>query len=219
MKAPKIQHIALIGNFLPRKCGIATYTTDTYAALKARFPDLRVDVYAMDDHPGRYDYPDAVTGSIPQQERPAYIETARRIEASGAQALWVQHEYGIYGGPAGEHLIALLDRLSIPVIATLHTVLEKPNPDERRVMEALLRRASRVIVMAEKGREILKRVHGADDKKIAMIPHGVPDRPFADPEDFKPRFGWQGREVILTFGLLAPSKGIETMIEAMPAAT
>jgi len=217
MKAPKIQHIALIGNFLPRKCGIATYTTDTYAALKARFPDLRVDVYAMDDHPGRYDYPDAVTGSIPQQERPAYIETARRIEASGAQALWVQHEYGIYGGPAGEHLIALLDRLSIPVIATLHTVLEKPNPDERRVMEALLRRASRVIVMAEKGREILKRVHGADDKKIAMIPHGVPDRPFADPEDFKPRFGWQGREVILTFGLLAPSKGIETMIEAMPA--
>lgn len=217
MKAPKIQHIALIGNFLPRKCGIATYTTDTHAALKARFPDLRVDVYAMDDHPGRYDYPDAVTGSIPQQERPAYIETARRIEASGAQALWVQHEYGIYGGPAGEHLIALLDRLSIPVIATLHTVLERPNPDERRVMEALLRRASRVIVMAEKGREILKRVHGADDKKIAMIPHGVPDRPFADPEDFKPRFGWQGREVILTFGLLAPSKGIETMIEAMPA--
>jgi len=217
MKAPKIQHIALIGNFLPRKCGIATYTTDTYAALKARFPELRVDVYAMDDHPGRYDYPDAVTGSIPQQERPAYIETARRIEASGAQALWVQHEYGIYGGPAGEHLVALLDRLSIPVIATLHTVLEKPNPDERRVMEALLRRASRVIVMAEKGREILKRVHGADDKKIAMIPHGVPDRPFADPEDFKPRFGWQGREVILTFGLLAPSKGIETMIEAMPA--
>jgi len=217
MKAPKIQHIALIGNFLPRKCGIATYTTDTHAALKARFPELRVDVYAMDDHPGRYDYPDVVTGSIPQQERPAYIETARRIEASGAQALWVQHEYGIYGGLAGEHLIALLDRLSIPVIATLHTVLEKPNPDERRVMEALLRRASRVIVMAEKGREILKRVHGADDKKIAMIPHGVPDRPFADPEDFKPRFGWQGREVILTFGLLAPSKGIETMIEAMPA--
>lgn len=217
MQAPNIQHIALIGNFLPRKCGIATYTTDTYAALKQRFPDLRVDVYAMDDHPGRYDYPDAVTSSIPQHERPAYIEAARRIESSGAQALWVQHEYGIYGGPAGEHLIALLDRLSIPVIATLHTVLEQPNPDERRVMEALLRRASRVIVMAEKGREILRRVHGADDKKIAMIPHGVPDRPFADPEDFKPRFGWQGREVILTFGLLAPSKGIETVIEAMPA--
>ena len=216
MRAPKIQHIALIGNFLPRKCGIATYTTDTYAALKQRFPDLRVDVYAMDDHVGRYDYPDAVTGSIPQHERPAYIETARRIEASGAQALWVQHEYGIYGGPAGEHLIALLDRLSIPVIATLHTVLEKPNPDERRVMEALLRRASRVIVMAEKGREILKRVHGADDGKIVMIAHGVPDRDHADPNAFKDKFGWQGREVVLTFGLLAPNKGIEAIIAAMP---
>jgi len=217
MKAPNVHHLALIGNFLPRKCGIATYTTDTYTALKQRYPDLRVDVYAMDDHVGRYDYPEAVTGSIPQHERSAYLDTARAIEASGAQALWVQHEYGIYGGAAGEHLIALLDRLTIPVIATLHTVLENPNPDERRVMEALLRRSAKIIVMAEKGREILKRVHAADDRKIAMIPHGVPDRPFADPEDFKPRFGWQGREVILTFGLLAPSKGIETMIEAMPA--
>jgi glycosyltransferase involved in cell wall biosynthesis len=216
MKAPNTQHLALIGNFLPRKCGLATYTTDTYAALRQRFPDLKVDVYAMDDHPGRYDYPEAVTATIPEQDRAAYLGTARVIESSGAQALWIQHEYGIYGGPAGDYLIALLDRLSIPVIATLHTVLENPNPDERRVMDALLRRASRVIVMAEKGVEILKRVHGVDDHKVAMIPHGVPDRLFADPEDFKPRFGWQGREVILTFGLLAPSKGIETMIGAMP---
>ncbi|NYT41201.1 glycosyltransferase [Sphingomonas sp. R-74633] len=217
MKAPNVQHIALIGNFLPRKCGLATYTTDTYAALKQRYPDLRVDVYAMDDHVGRYDYPAAVTRAIPEQDHAAYLDTAREIEASGAQALWIQHEYGIYGGPAGEYLIALLDRITIPVIATLHTVLENPNADQRRVMEALLRRASRVIVMAEKGREMLKRVHGADDKKIVMIPHGVPDRAFADPEGYKPLFGWQGREVILTFGLLAPSKGIETMIEAMPA--
>ncbi|NVL89284.1 glycosyl transferase family 1, partial [Escherichia coli] len=105
MKAPNIQHIALIGNFLPRKCGLATYTTDTYAALKQRFPDLKVDVYAMDDHPGRYDYPDAVTAAIPEQDRAAYLGAARMIEASGAQALWVQHEYGIYGGPAGDYLI------------------------------------------------------------------------------------------------------------------
>jgi glycosyltransferase involved in cell wall biosynthesis len=214
---PGLQHLALIGNFLPRKCGLATYTTDTFNALKDRYPDLRVDVYAMDDHPGRYAYPPEVTRAIPQDERPAYLDAARAIESSGAQALWVQHEYGIYGGPAGELLIALLDRLSIPVVATLHTVLERPSADERRVMEALLRRASRVIVMAEKGREILKRVHGVDDRKIVMVPHGVPDREFLDPDVLKPRFGWEGREVILTFGLLAPNKGIETMIEAMPA--
>ncbi|MCW3835257.1 glycosyltransferase [Sphingomonas canadensis] len=211
-----LRHIALIGNFLPRKCGIATYTTDTHAALKARFPDLRVDVYAMDDHPGRYDYPPEVTRAIPQNERSAYVEAARAIEESGAQALWVQHEYGIFGGAAGEMLIALLDRLTIPVIATLHTVLERPSADERRVMEQLLRRSARVIVMAERGREILRRVHGVGDRLVRMIPHGVPDRALADPETRKPRFGWQGREVVLTFGLLAPNKGIETMIAAMP---
>ncbi|MBB5712230.1 glycosyltransferase family 4 protein [Sphingomonas xinjiangensis] len=216
MNGPQIGHLALIGNFLPRKCGLATYTTDTYMALKQSFPDLRVDVYAMDDHPGRYDYPSAVTRAIPQHDRGAYLDAARAIEASGAQALWIQHEYGIYGGAAGEFLLALTDRLSIPVITTLHTVLEKPSADERRVMDALLRRSERVIVMAEKGRDILKRVHGVDDKKVIMIPHGVPDRPFADPDTMKPAFGWEGREVVLTFGLLAPNKGIETVISALP---
>lgn len=213
----RITHLALIGNFLPRKCGIATYTTDTYAALRSRFPDLKVDVYAMDDHPGRYTYPAAVTASIPQGDRAAYLATARAIEASGAQAVWLQHEYGIFGGSAGDYILALLDRITLPVIVTLHTVLEKPGADERRVMEALLRRSARVIVMAERGREILQRVYGASGKSIVTIPHGVPDRVFADPALFKPRFGWQGRKTILTFGLLAPNKGIETMIEAMPA--
>ncbi|MBA16204.1 MAG: glycosyl transferase family 1 [Sphingomonas sp.] len=211
-----VGHIALIGNFLPRKCGIATFTTDIRAALKQRYPDLRVDVYAMDDFPGRYAYPPEVTGTIAQQERGAYLAAAREIEASGAQVLWIQHEYGIYGGAAGEHLIALIDRVTIPVIATLHTILEHPSEDERRVMEALLRRCSKVIVMAEKGREILKRVHGADDRAIVTIPHGVPDRTFVEPETMKARFGWEGRKVILTFGLLAPNKGIETLIAAMP---
>lgn len=213
----QIDHLALIGNFLPRKCGLATFTTDTFNAFKARFPETRVDVYAMDDHPGSIVYPADVTGTIPQHDRAAYLDTARAIEASGAQAIWVQHEYGIYGGAAGEHLIALLDRTTLPVIATLHTILETPSADERRVMEALLRRAARVIVMAEKGREILRRVHGVDDRKLVMIPHGVPDRAFAPTARFKPRFGWEGRQVVLTFGLLAPSKGIETVIRAMPA--
>lgn len=215
-KRGRVTHLALIGNFLPRKCGIATYTTDTYHALLQHDPDLRVDVYAMDDHPGRYDYPAAVTQAIPQHDRSAYVEAARAIEASGAQALWVQHEYGIYGGAAGDFLLALTDRISIPVIVTLHTVLEQPSADERRVIEALLRRAARVIVMAEKGRDILCRVHGADPRRIAMIPHGVPDRAQVDPDTMKPRFGWAGRQVVLTFGLLAPNKGIETVITAMP---
>src|SRR3569623_21724 len=212
-----IDHLALIGNFLPRKCGLATYTPDTFTALTDRFPAMKIDVYAMDDHPGSYDYPPAVTCAIPDLERRAYIEAARASEASGAQAVWLQHEYGIFGGPAGEHILALLDRISLPLIVTLHTVLETPDPDQRRVMEALLRRAARVVVMAERGREILQRVYSANPRTTLTIPHGVPDRALLDTAAFKHRFGWEGRKTILTFGLLAPGKGIETMIEAMPA--
>ena len=212
-----IRKLALIGNYLPRKCGLATFTTDVHTALRDRFPEVEVDVYAMDDHPGRYTYPPAVTAAIAQDDQAAYAAAARAIEASGAEAIWVQHEYGIFGGVAGDYLLTLLDRTTLPVIVTLHTILEKPNADQRRVMEALLRRAARVVVMAERGRDILRRVYGASPRQVAMIPHGVPDRPLVDPDTLKPRFGWAGREVVLTFGLLAPNKGIETMIEALPA--
>ena len=212
-----IARLALIGNFLPRQCGLATFTTDVFTAMRARFPEIAVDVYAMDDHPGKYDYPPEVIGTIPETDLAAYINTARKIEASGAQAIWLQHEYGIFGGPAGEHILALLDRTTLPVIVTLHTILEKPNADERRVLEGLLRRAARVVVMAERGRDILQRVYGANPRQIAMIPHGVPDRDLLDPAALKDKFGWQGHKVMLTFGLLAPNKGIETVINALPA--
>ncbi|MES3108854.1 glycosyltransferase family 4 protein [Sphingomonas aurantiaca] len=212
-----IARLALIGNFLPRQCGLATFTTDVFTAMRARYPEIAVDVYAMDDHPGKYDYPAEVTGTIPEPELSAYIDTARKIEASGAQAIWLQHEYGIFGGPAGEHILALLDRTTLPVIITLHTILEKPNADQRRVLEGLLRRAARVVVMAERGRDILQRVYGANPRQVVMIPHGVPDRDLLDPATLKDKFGWDGRKVMLTFGLLAPNKGIETVINALPA--
>ena len=215
-ESANVGRIALIGNYLPRQCGLATFTTDVHHALRVRYPDLLVDVYAMDDHPGRYDYPAAVTAAITEGDPSAYAEAARAIEASGARAIMVQHEFGIYGGPAGDYLLALLDRTTLPVIVTLHTVLDQPNPDQRRVMEALLRRAARVIVMAERGREILERVYGASPRQVVVIPHGVPDRPLIDSDMLKASFGWAGREVVLTFGLLSPGKGIETVIEALP---
>ena len=214
---PRTNHIALIGNFLPRRCGIATYTTDTYLALAKRYPDMQIDIYAMNDRAEGYDYPPEVTGTIAQEDRLAYLAAARDIEASGAQAVWVQHEYGIYGGTAGDMLLALLDRLSLPVIFTLHTILENPNDDQRRVMDGLLKRAAKVVVMAEIGRDILTRVYGANPRAILMIPHGVPDRALINPDVMKPRFEWEGRKVLLTFGLLAPNKGIESVISAMPA--
>ena len=134
IKGPAIRHLALIGNFLPRQCGIATFTTDVFEAMRARFPDTAVDVYAMEDAPGRYVYPPEVTATIAEQEPAAYLEAARRIEASGAAAIWLQHEYGIFGGRAGEHILTLLDRTTLPLVVTLHTVLEQPDADQRRVM-------------------------------------------------------------------------------------
>ncbi len=215
----RLDHIALLGNYLPRKCGIATYTTDSHAALAARYPDLTVDVWAMNDRIEGYDYPAAVTGTIAQNDRDSYLAAARAIEDSGAQVLWLQHEFGIFGGSAGEMVMALLDRLTIPVVVTMHTVLEHPNSDQRRVTEALLRRSARVVVMAERGRETLVKTYGARRNTIAVIPHGVPDRAFVDPASLKDQFGWAGRDVVLTFGLLSPGKGIETMIAALPAIT
>lgn len=211
-----LRHIALIGNFPPRRCGIATFTGDVQAALAGRFPDLAVDVYAMDDGHGPYAFPDAVAASIAEDDLPAYRAAARRIEASGAELIWVQHEYGIFGGRSGAHLLALLDETDLPVAATLHTILAEPDPDQRRVMEALVRRCDRLFVMAERGREILIETYRAPPERISAIPHGVPDRPLAPPDAMKARLGFAGHQVLLTFGLLSPGKGIETIIEALP---
>ncbi|MGE3746108.1 MAG: glycosyltransferase [Sphingomonadaceae bacterium] len=213
---PKISRIALVGNFLPRRCGLATFTTDSFNALRDRFPETDVDVYAMTDRGQSYDYPDFVTG-IAQDDVAAYLDAARRIEQSGAALVWVQHEFGIFGGDAGSHVLRLLDRVTVPVIVTLHTILENPSPAQRHVIDALLRRAAKVIVMAEAGREILIRRYGARASQIAIVKHGIPDRPFAEPEVMKEKLGLAGHDVILTFGLLSPDKGIETVIAALPA--
>jgi len=210
-------HIAIIGNHPPRMCGIATFTADVGKALVAARADLRVDVYAMDEPSSLHSYPETVVCQISQNDIADYRAAARRINESGAEVVCVQHEYGIFGGPAGAHLLQLLDRVEAPVVATLHTVLADPTPEQRAVIEGLARRASKLIVMAAKGRQFLEEVHGVAPEKIAVVPHGVPDRELADIAAAKRAFGFEGRHVLLTFGLLSPNKGIETMIRALPA--
>ncbi len=212
-----LRKIALIGNNPPRLCGIATFTHDLRNGLLDAFPDLDIDVYAMNDRGARYDYPQEVVCSIDQDDLASYARAAHRINASGADVVCVQHEYGIFGGVAGVHLLKLLDRVTAPVVVTLHTVLEQPTPEQRAVIEALVRRAAKLVVMAERGRSILQEVHGVAEDRIAVVPHGAPDRPIVDSEAMKRRFGFEGRRVLLTFGLLSPNKGIETVIRAMPA--
>ena len=208
-------HIALLGNFPPRRCGLATFTHDSWQALLAHDPAPRVDVYAMDD--GQVEgYGSEITRLIPQDDIAAYRQAADAIDASGAQMLWVQHEYGIFGGDAGSHLLALVNRVTVPVALTLHTVLETPNAAQRATLDALLERAATIIVMAERGRNILIATHGVDAARIVVIPHGIPDRPFVDSVEARRRIGLAERPTILTFGLLSPDKGIADMIEAMP---
>ena len=215
---PRTNHIALIGNFLPRQCGIATYTTDTYAALTDRFSDLQVDVYAMNDRAAglrlsvrgdRHDRSRTIAWPI-SPPRATSRRAARRRYGSSTNTAFS-------AAPRASISWRCSIALSLPVIVTLHTVLDQPNDDQRRVMDGLLKRAAKVVVMAEIGREILVRVYGANPKAIMMIPHGVPDRALVDPDSMKARFGWEGRKVLLTFGLLAPNKGIESVISAMPA--
>jgi glycosyltransferase involved in cell wall biosynthesis len=211
-----ISRIALIGNYLPRQCGIATFTTDIHRAFQARFPNVRMDVWAMNDGAADYAYPADVTGMIAQDDPVSYRLAAAEISASGADMVWIQHEFGIFGGDAGGHILKLIERLAIPVAVTLHTVLSDPLPAQRRVMEALIEKCGTLIVMANAARQILIDTYGAKPAQIKVIPHGVPDRPFAATGPMKARFGWGGRNVILTFGLLSPGKGIETIISAMP---
>jgi len=209
------RHLALIGNALPRRCGLATYTSDVADALRQRYPAMRLDHYAMDDGSG-IAYPDRIS-TIDAVNPAAYREAAERIEASGAEAIWLQHEFGIFGGPAGCNILELTSATSLPLIVTLHTVLAEPSDEQEAVLRRLVSRADRTIVMATTGAEILNRRHGVSPERISVIPHGVPDRTQRDPEELKPIFGWQGRKVLMTFGLITPDKGIRHMIEAMPA--
>jgi glycosyltransferase involved in cell wall biosynthesis len=215
--APRgMRRIALIGNHVPRRCGIATFTADTAAALAARYPDIAIDIWAMNDRPDAHDYPEAVTGTIEQNDPVSYSLAAQAIEGSGDDLVWIQHEFGIFGGPAGDLLLKLVNQVSLPIAITLHTVLNQPSTDQKRVMDALIARADCLIVMAEKAREILIEHYGARPSQITVIPHGIPDRPLVAPSAAKAKIGLDQRPTILTFGLLSANKGIETMIAAMP---
>ena len=186
-----VAHLALIGNALPRKCGLATFTSHVADALGARYPAMRLDHYAMDDGSGVDYSADIVT--IGDGSPSAYRDAAAAIEASGADAIWLQHEYGIFGGEAGSHILELIGATDLPLIVTLHTVLAEASPAEDAVLKRILARADRIVVMAELGRATLMRRFGVAEARISVIPHGVPDRHQRDPDTMKARFGWQGR--------------------------
>jgi len=213
----QLSRIAFIGNSLPRHCGIATFTTDLQQAIATSGADLETCIVAMNDNGNAYDYPSAVRHQVRDNRIEDYVGAADFLNAGRFDAVSLQHEFGIFGGEAGSHIMALLSRLSMPVITTLHTVLAEPAPAYRDVLDRVVDASSRIVVMAEKGRKLLRTVYRVPAEKIEVIPHGIPDFAFVEPDQAKARFGFSGRPVILTFGLLSPTKGIEVMIDAMPA--
>jgi glycosyltransferase involved in cell wall biosynthesis len=211
-----IQHIAFIGNYLPRRCGIATFTHDIHQAVSAAAPDIETSVVAMTDTGRVYDYPPAVRFEIHDEKIDDYVQAAKFLNNRNIDVVSLQHEYGIFGGQAGSNIIELLSRLKMPIVTTLHTVLREPTLTQRDVMRRVADASAKIVVMSEKGREFLGSVHQVPAHKIEVIPHGIPDFPFLEPHQAKVKFGFAGKMVILTFGLLSPTKGIETMIDAMP---
>jgi len=213
----EIRKIAFLGDYPPRKCGIATFTTDLLAAVAAENPRGQCFAVPVNDTEGGYEYPGEVRFEIAEQDLSSYQRAADFLNISNVDVVCVQHEFGIFGGPSGSHVLALLRELRMPIITTLHTILHEPNVEQRSVMRELTARSTRLVTMTQRGQRMLQEIYQVPSAKIDLIPHGIPDIPFVDPNFYKDQFGVEGRLVLLTFGLLSPNKGIEHVLNALPA--
>lgn len=212
----EIKRVAFVGDYLPRKCGIATFTHDLRCGFADRHKDVSCHVCAVNDQ-GSYAYPTEVRFEFDEQDSSCYQRLADYINTHNVDAVSLQHEYGIYGGDCGEMILSFLREVRVPVVTTLHTILMDPNPQQKRVMEGVLALSARVVTMTDKGRELLLEVYHADCSRIDVIPHGIPEFNFCNPDDFKGALGLDGHRVLLTFGLLSPNKGLEFAIRALPS--
>jgi glycosyltransferase involved in cell wall biosynthesis len=214
--ATEIKKIAFLGDYLPRQCGIATFTHDLRQAIAEQYPDTESFVAPVNDLPEGYEYPAEVRFEFGENDLDSYRRTADYLNFSNADVVCLQHEYGIYGGPAGSFILALLRDLRIPVVTTLHTVLQNPSPEQRRVLQELSLLSARLVVMGERGAKMLRETYDVPADKIDLIPHGILDMPFVDSNFYKDQFGIEGKYVLLTFGLLSPNKGIENVLRSLP---
>ncbi|HEY7088506.1 MAG TPA: glycosyltransferase family 4 protein, partial [Tepidisphaeraceae bacterium] len=215
-KKTSVQTLALVGSYVPRQCGIGTFTKDLRDSIAAQIGERETTVLAMDDVAGGYAYPEEVRLQVAQHRQADYTMAAELLNINRIDVALIQHEYGLFGGRDGSHLLDLIHTLRMPVISTLHTVLGEPSSGQRAVLKELARESDRVVVMTERAREMMETIYGVPSQSIAVIPHGIPDMPFVDPHFYSDQFGVEGRKVLLTFGLLGPGKGIEVAIRAMP---
>jgi glycosyltransferase involved in cell wall biosynthesis len=215
--AAGIDNIGFVGTYTPRRCGIATFGADLVTAVAQGDNEPRINFVALNDRPDTYPYPEEVKFEIAQNALGQYLKAADFLNMNLLDAVCVQHEFGIYGGSDGAHILKLMRQLHMPVVVTLHTILNNPSCSQRELIREMADVSDCLVVMSETGKRCLEEVYEVASRSIAVIPHGIPDVPFVDPRFNKAQFGVEGRKVILTFGLLSPNKGIETMIQALPA--
>jgi glycosyltransferase involved in cell wall biosynthesis len=211
-----LKSIVLIGNHLPRQCGIATFTTHLLESIALNVPDKACWAIAMNDRPEGYAYPSQVRFEINQNQLNEYSLAADLCNLNQVDVICLQHEYGIFGGKRGSFIIELLRDLKIPVVTTLHTILNDPPPQERHILMQLAEFSDRLVVMSERSVEFLRDIYQVPEEKIVLIHHGIPDVPFVESDAYKDKFGVAGQQIILTFGLLSPGKGIDVVIDALP---
>jgi glycosyltransferase involved in cell wall biosynthesis len=214
---PLPTRIAFVGNYLPRECGIATFTTDLCTALATEYGQDRFFAIPVNDPGSHYNYPEQVRLELEQDDIASYERAADFLNFNGNDLVSLQHEYGVYGGEAGSYILTLLRKLKMPLVTTLHTVLRQPDVQQRAVLDEIATSSDRLVVMSELAAGMLRDVYAIPSEKIDVIPHGVPEMPFMDPNYFKDKFDTEGKSVLLTFGLLSPNKGIENVIRALPA--
>ena len=212
-----LNRIAFVGNYWPRQCGIATFTTDLCEAIAAQYRQTTCIALPVNDIEAGYAYPTRVRFELTEKDIDSYRRAADFLNINNVDLVSLQHEYGIFGGRAGSHILVLLRELRMPIVTTLHTILRDPDPDQKRVLEEVAALSDRLVVMSQRGAEFLHEVYGVLPEKIDLIPHGIPDVPFVDPSFHKDLFGVEGKIVLLSFGLLSASKGIENVIAALPA--
>lgn len=204
----------ILASYVPRRCGIATFTGALVEGLHQVIHDPPVSVAALDPPGIRLAYPPEVRHRIRASDRRAYARLASDLAASGTELLVVQHEYGIFGGPSGVFLLDLLEATDLPVITTLHTILARPTPLQERILRAVIGRSRTVVTMAERGRTVLCQRYGADPGAVTVIPHGVPAFDI-HPRRAKARLGLGGRGLLLSLGLLGPHKRVEDVLDAL----
>lgn len=203
--------IAFVATYPPQLCGIATFTADLAAATGNHA------VVAVQPPGPSLPHALGVSHRIRRDVPGDYLRAAAWLDASGSDVVSIQHEYGIWGGADGAHVLDLVRALRTPSVATLHTVLQTPTPSQHHILAQLVGMTEATVVMSDSAARLLTRAYGIDPARIEIVPHGVPDLPLVAPERIKPTLGLEGRTLILSFGLLGPGKGYESVIAAMPA--